>query len=142
MSSSRLALLASDTGSDFENWVSDVVKVIEVAGMAIMVLGGGAALAIGLVEAVRRATRNEAYERTRRNLGRAILLGLEVLIIADIVRTIVVEPTLESVLVLGAIVVIRIILSFSLEVEMTGTWPWSMWRVKQDQRRERAPDRE
>ena len=65
-----------------------------------------------------------AYQGLRRDLGRAILLGLEVLIVADIVRTIIVEPTLESVAVLGAIVVIRIVLSFSLEVEIEGTWPW------------------
>ncbi len=57
-----------------------------------------------------------------------ILLGLEVLIVADIVRTIIVDPTFESVAVLGAIVVIRILLSFSLEVEMDGMWPWNRWR--------------
>ena len=125
MSHAALALLASDTSSDFEHWVSNVVKVIEVVGMAIMVIGSLIALTMGVVGACRTTTREASYERTRRDLGRAILLGLEVLIIADIVRTIVVEPTFESVLVLGAIVIIRIILSFSLEVEMTGTWPWS-----------------
>ena len=62
-------------------------------------------------------------------LGRVILLGLEILIIADIVRTIIVDPTLESVGVLGLIVVIRIVLSFSLEIEMYGVWPWSRWRL-------------
>ena len=59
----------------------------------------------------------------------ASLLGLEVLIIADIVRTIIVDPTLESVAVLGAIVVIRILLSFSLEVEIDGLWPWRRWQL-------------
>jgi uncharacterized membrane protein len=58
-----------------------------------------------------------------------ILLGLEVLIVGDIVRTIIVDPTIESVAVLGMIVVIRIVLSFSLEVEIEGTWPWSRWRL-------------
>ena len=81
-------------------------------------------------------SRAAAYDSTRRNLGRSILLGLEVLIVADIVRTIVVDPTVESVLVLGVVVIIRIVLSFSLEVEMTGTWPWSAWRLRQ----ERSPD--
>ena len=65
------------------------------------------------------------YQELRRNLGRAILLGLEVLIIADIIRTIIVDTTLESVGVLGIIVVIRIVLSFALEVEIDGSWPWS-----------------
>jgi Protein of unknown function (DUF1622) len=51
--------------------------------------------------------------------------------VGDIVRTIIVEPTVESVAVLGMIVVIRIVLSFSLEVEMDGVWPWSRWRLEQ-----------
>ena len=58
-----------------------------------------------------------------------ILRGLEVLIIGDIVRTIIVDPSIESVAVLGLIVLIRIVLSFSLEVEIDGTWPWSHWRL-------------
>ena len=69
-----------------------------------------------------------SYDALRRNLGRCILLGLEVLIVADIVRTIIVDPTYESVVVLGVIVVVRILLSFSLEVEMDGMWPWNRWR--------------
>ncbi len=66
----------------------------------------------------------------RQTLGRVILLGLEVLIIGDIVRTIIVDPTVESVAVLGMIVLIRIVLSFSLEVEIDGVWPWSRWRLE------------
>ena len=73
--------------------------------------------------------RDGAYDELRRKLGRAIRVGLEVLIVADIIRTIIVDPTLESVGVLGVIVVIRIILSFSLEVEMDGVWPWQRWRL-------------
>ena len=62
------------------------------------------------------------------DLSRVILLGLEVLIIADIVRTIVIDQTVESVTILGVIVLIRILLSFSLEVEVDGMWPWNRWR--------------
>ena len=69
----------------------------------------------------------------RKNLGRVILLGLEVLIIADIIRTIVVDQSLESVAVLGIIVLIRVVLSFSLEVEIDGMWPWNQWRAKGDE---------
>ncbi|MFL6241869.1 MAG: DUF1622 domain-containing protein [Acidimicrobiia bacterium] len=68
----------------------------------------------------------------RKNLGRVILLGLEVLIIADIIRTIVVDSTVENVAVLGIIVLIRVVLSFSLEVEIDGMWPWNRWRVAAD----------
>jgi uncharacterized membrane protein len=62
-----------------------------------------------------------------------ILLGLEVLIIADIIRTIVVDQSVESVAVLGIIVLIRVVLSFSLEVEIDGMWPWNKWRVASEE---------
>ena len=113
----------------FEEVIGAVVQVVEGLGAAIMVFGGLAALIGGIPQALRTATRATAYQVMRRNLGRSILLGLEVLIVADIIRTILVEPTVESVLVLGAIVVIRVLLSFSLEVEMDGVWPWARWRT-------------
>jgi uncharacterized membrane protein len=106
--------------------VSGVVDVVEGVGAGIMVIGAlGASVRFALV---RRGTES-AYERLRQYMGRAILLGLEVLIIADIIRTIVVEPTFESVTVLGVIVVIRILLSFSFEVEIYGAWPWRRARA-------------
>ena len=111
----------------YEQTIADVVKVVEAVGAAIMVLGGLGAF-IAFVSRARRGESSNSYEALRRNLGRSILLGLEVLIIADIVRTIIVDPTLESVAVLGAIVIIRILLSFSLEVEIDGAWPWSRAR--------------
>ena len=114
---------------DFEQVISAVVRVVEAAGAAIMVLGGAAAFLAAVPAVLRADTRQDAYTQLRRNLGRAILLGLEVLIVADIIRTILVDPTPQSVLVLGAIVVIRVLLSFSLEVEMDGIWPWSRWRL-------------
>jgi uncharacterized membrane protein len=113
----------------YETVIEAVVRVVEIVGAAIMVLGGLAALVAGIPRALSPATRATAYETMRRNLGRSILLGLEVLIVADIIRTIVVEPTVESGLVLGAVVIIRVLLSFSLEVEMDGVWPWARWRL-------------
>jgi len=108
----------------YEETVSDVVRVVETVGAGIMVAGGlGAFVAFGR-SVLRARAADPAYKVLRRNLGRSILLGLEVLIVADIIRTIIVTPTLESVAVLGIIVVIRIILSFSLEVEIDGSWPW------------------
>jgi uncharacterized membrane protein len=108
--------------------VEHVVKAVEAVGAGIMVLGGLGAFLAFLRDAAGDATRDGSYKRLRRNLGRCILLGLEVLIIADIVRTIVVAPTYESVTVLAIIVVIRIVLSFSLEVEIDGAWPWNRGR--------------
>jgi uncharacterized membrane protein len=113
----------------YDEFISDVVKVVEGVGAAIMVIGGLVALVAYLVAVARPPTRTDAYRRLRRSLGEIILLGLEVLIVGDIVRTIVVDPTFESVTVLGLIVVIRIVLSFSLEVEIEGTWPWSRWKL-------------
>ena len=106
----------------YHDAISHVVDVVEGVGAAIMVLGVLGAFVL-FARRFRRST-ERAYQQLRENVGRAILLGLEVLIIADIIRTIVVEPSLERVAVLGAIVVIRILLSFSLEVEIDGTWPW------------------
>jgi uncharacterized membrane protein len=113
----------------YEHTISDVVKVVEAVGAAIMVLGGLGAFVVFALRARRAETAHGAYPALRRDLSRCILLGLEVLIVADIVRTIIVTPTLESVAVLGIIVVIRILLSFSLEVEIDGVWPWRRRQV-------------
>jgi uncharacterized membrane protein len=112
----------------YEQVVTDVVKVVEGVGGGIMIAGG--LIAFGGYARGLRNHEPDAYGRLRENLGRVILLGLEVLIIADIIRTIVVDQSVESVAVLGLIVLIRIVLSFSLEVEIEGMWPWNLWRVK------------
>ena len=114
----------------YDQFISDVVKGVEATGAAIMVAGGVWALASFAVATLRRTGGTDAYPQLRQRLGRVILLGLEVLIVGDIVRTIIVDPTFESVAVLGTIVIIRIVLSFSLEVEIDGVWPWSRWRIE------------
>ena len=114
----------------YTHLIENVVKVVEAVGTGIMVLGGLGAFLLFLHDAATVATREGSYRRLRRNLGRCILLGLEVLIVADIVRTIVVDATFESVTVLALIVLIRIVLSFSLEVEIDGAWPWNRERAK------------
>ena len=113
----------------YDHAIGEVVRVVEAVGAGIMVLGGLGAFIVFIVEALQAKTSREAYDRLRRSLGRSILLGLEVLIVADIVRTIIVDTTLESVGVLGIVVVIRIMLSFSLEVEIDGLWPWRRWEL-------------
>ena len=113
----------------YEDTISNVVKVVEAVGAAIMVVGGLGAFALFARDVAGAGTAERAYKALRRNLGRCILLGLEVLIVGDIVRTIIVDTTFESVAVLGVIVVIRIVLSFSLEVEIDGVWPWRQRQV-------------
>jgi uncharacterized membrane protein len=124
----------------YEQTISDVVKVVEVAGAGIMVFGGLGAFVVFAARALRPARAHESYEELRQNLGRSILLGLEVLIVADIVRTIIVDPTIESVVVLGVIVLIRILLSFSLEVEIDGVWPWRRSQLDRTRNVEAPPD--
>jgi len=79
-----------------------------------------------LVQAIQRPglSEGEGYERLKISLGRALLLGLEILVAADIVRTVALEATLQSIAVLGLLVVIRTFLSWALVVEIEGRWPW------------------
>ena len=113
----------------YDQLISDIVKVVEAIGAAIMVVGGLWAFVDCGLQALRGGPHKGAYRQLRQRLGQVILLGLEVLIVGDIVRTIIVDPTLRSVAVLGMIVVIRIVLSFSLEVEIDGVWPWKRRRI-------------
>jgi uncharacterized membrane protein len=100
-----------------------VVNGFEVAGVAILVVGSLVAFVSAALE-LRRGGGRAAYQRARQGVGRAILLGLEVLIIADIVLTITVDRTFDSAITLGIIVLVRTFLSFSLEIELEGALPW------------------
>jgi len=106
----------------FVGLVEVVGKGIDAAGVVVIVLGGLAATAMAGTRLVARDV--NTYRRYRQQLGRSILLGLELLVAADIIRTVAVTPTLTSVAVLAGIVLIRTFLSFSLELEITGRWPW------------------
>jgi uncharacterized membrane protein len=106
----------------FNEVVEAVGKTMDGAGVAVMVVGALAATVMAGARA--RAGEPEVYRHYRQQLGRSVLLGLELLVAGDIIRTVAVTPTLRSVAVLGGIVGIRTFLSFSLEVEITGRWPW------------------
>lgn len=110
-------------GTGFDEAMELVVHGFEIAGVAVLVVGSLAAFVVAALS-YRRVGGRQAYEGARRNVGRAILLGLELLIIADIVLTITVDPTLASAAALGLIVLVRTFLSFSLEVELEGVLPW------------------
>jgi len=97
---------------------------IEVAGVAIIVLGALIASARFLVNGFGGIGFDAAYHAYRAELGRAILLGLELLVAADIIGTVAIDPSFESLGVLAGIVIIRTFLSVSLEVEIEGRWPW------------------
>lgn len=106
----------------FQDVIETVGKGVDAAGVGVIVVGVlvATAMVVG-----RRPLGPDAYRQYRERLGRAILLGLELLVAADIIRTVAVTPTFESAGVLAIIVAIRTFLSFSLEVELEGRWPWS-----------------
>lgn len=107
-------------GAEWMNWAA---RLLEWIGVAIIL--GGSVFAMGLfLLDLRNTNRERAYDRLRANLGRAILLGLEFLVGADIIATVTAPLTWESVSLLGLIVVIRTFLSFSLETEIDGVPPW------------------
>ena len=99
-------------------------RVMEMGGIAIVVLGALLATFQFLRDAPGRKRFGDAYHRYRTHLGRSILLGLEFLVAADIIGTVAVDPTFRNLGVLGLVVLIRTFLSFSLEVEINGHWPW------------------
>ena len=115
----------------FDEWMEDVVRGFEIAGVALLAIGSLWALA-STVPVLRNGDLLAAYARARQRVGRSILLGLEILIIADIVQTITIDATLDSALTLGLIVLVRTFLSFSLEIELEGIVPWRRWTVKED----------
>lgn len=107
----------------FEAAMEFVVMCFEIAGITILAVGSlWAAVVAG--RSMIRGERAGVYPLARRQVGQAILLGLEVLIIADIVQTVTIDPTIESAATLGIIVLVRTFLSFSLEIELEGVAPW------------------
>ncbi len=108
----------------FNETMDDVAKVFEAVGVAVLAIG----FVIGFVQAGLALLRGEAhssiYRALRSFVGRTILLSLEILVAADLIRTVAVDPSIENVSALALIVLIRTILSFSLDVEIEGRLPW------------------
>jgi uncharacterized membrane protein len=95
------------------------LEALAVAIIVIAIVHGSVRFLIGIA-----AKSEDAYERYKTHLGKGLLLGLEFLVAADVVRTVVLDPTLQNVMILGLLVVIRTFLSWSLVVEIEGRWPW------------------
>ena len=107
--------------ASFNEVVEVVGLAIDGAGVAVIVLG----VIVAIVHyAMRRQVLADPYRRLRQDLGRAILLGLEFLVAADIIRTVALSPTIDNALALGLIVLIRTFLSMAMQVELEGRWPW------------------
>jgi uncharacterized membrane protein len=106
----------------FTGAIEYVGRVIEALGVAAIVVGAASATFVAAWKLSRRD--DDVYRAYRQQLGKSILLGLELLVAADIIRTVAAPPTLLGVTTLGVIVLIRTFLSFSLQLEVTGRWPW------------------
>lgn len=108
---------------NFQSIIEQVGMLVDAAGVLVIVAGILAASVRALIPSP-RPEGLDRYTLYRQRLGRAILLGLELLVAGDIIRTVAVAPTLQNLAVLALIVVIRTFLSFSLEMEVSGRWPW------------------
>jgi uncharacterized membrane protein len=112
---------------EMKNFVELAGNAAEIAGV-VLILGGFAVAAVRYMTMHAR-TDSTPYRRLRQDLGRAILLGLEVLVAGDIIRTVAFTPNIDSVIVLAVIVAIRTFLSWSLALELEGRWPWQAART-------------
>ena len=113
-------------------YIEDLAQLIELLGVAIILLAVAAATVWFVWQALRTRDLGPAYQSYRANLGRGIMLGLELLVGADIIGTITAPLTFESVGLLAVIVAIRTFLSFSLETEIEGCWPWRRRQVESE----------
>lgn len=125
------------------DWIDLATRAVEVVGTGIIVVGAFGALGVFLLGSLwRRTPGADLVADFRSSLGRSILLGLEFLVAADIINTVAIEPTIRSLIVLAGIVAIRTFLSFSLEVEIDGRWPWrKQGKAENKARRERRGER-
>ncbi|HEX2136256.1 MAG TPA: DUF1622 domain-containing protein [Microvirga sp.] len=114
----------SDVRAAVDQALHWIAMVIEVIGVGVIVVGAALASAAFVRNGLGAEGWDKAYQDYRANLGRAILLGLELLVAADIIGTVAVTPSFQTLGVLAFIVLIRTFLSFALEVEMEGHWPW------------------
>ena len=118
---------------EFQHIIESAGGLMDFAGVAVMVLGAVLSIPLSLRGWTPKRLPEGSeplsfYRSYRQLLGRSILLGLELLVAADIIRSVAITPTFESVGVLAIIVLIRTFLSFSLELEITGRWPWQSQR--------------
>jgi uncharacterized membrane protein len=123
--------------AEAHGYIDYVAKIVELVGVAIILAGVALATVLFLRDGVSGRDWRSAYERYRANLGRGILLGLELLVAADIMSTVTAPLTFTSVGLLAAIIIIRTFLSFSLETEIEGCWPWQRASKKNEQSAER-----
>ena len=105
-------------------FIGVVGEIIDIAGVVVIATGALIGVVMFLRDLSRQVQIVDAYGRLRTFLGRSLLLGLEFLVAGDVIKTVAVEPTFDSVVVLAIIVLVRTVLSLSIDVEVDGRWPW------------------
>jgi uncharacterized membrane protein len=128
--SAGAAEAAESCGEGAKCVIYGISELIDYAGVAIIAIGAALGLLLFLRDyALRREPTKEAYDRLRTFLGRSLLLGLEFLVAGDIIKTVAVAPSIDNIVVLAIIVLVRTILSISTDVEIDGYWPWDASRL-------------
>lgn len=128
-------ILGNVEGPAIRDWqlAEDISEWIEITAVAVITVSVVLAFVVG-VRSIRTDGLREAVEQVKQAVGRGLLLGLDLLIAADVIRTVTLEPTLENVTALGVLVVVRTFLAWSLMVELHGRWPWQRERsLNEDQ---------
>lgn len=125
--------MAESDGPMFGDWsvaehVSEWIEIVAIAVISVAVV-------LAFVNGARATNVTTAIETIKQQLARGLLLGLDLLIVADVIRTVTLEPTLENVAALGVLVIVRTFLAWSLLVELSGRWPWQVG----DDHREQTP---
>ena len=121
----RNLITSFGTGEVILEWIEYAALAIEILAVAIIVVFIFSSIVHYFISGIRYpGERRQQYRKLKYNLGRTLLLGLEILVAADIIRTVALESTLESVAILGLLVLVRTFLSWALIVEIDGRWPW------------------
>lgn len=112
-----------------------IAQIIEAVTLGLELIGVAVIILAFLYATVRSIAhwgqkRADAYNRLRSFIGKALQLGLEFLVAADIIRTILIEPTMEPILALGILIVVRTVLSWTITVDIEGCWPWQVARIR------------
>ena len=121
-------IASSSTGDRILEWIEYAALAIEILAVMIIVVAIFYAVFRYSVRGIFQPQAQGRYQELKLQLGRTLLLGLEILVAADIVRTVALEATLESVVILGLLVLVRTFLSWALVVEIEGHWPWQQPR--------------
>lgn len=122
-----------ENAMDVKSTVELIGTAFELVGVGVLAVGSVIAFARFFISLIRLRSRSVAYRHLRLYLGRSIVIGLELLIAADIIRSVAIDPTFATVGVLGLIVLVRTFLSWSIDVEINGEWPWQRSRLHKNE---------